>query len=259
MSHKPAAIPLFADAYLADTTHLTTEEHGAYLLLLMAAWRQDDCGLPDDDRKLARIAGMTPRKWASIKSTIMEFWTLENGRIYQSRLRKEHDFVCKKSEANRKAAASRWSKQDAENKQSGAMRSHSDRNAPPPPPIEDTNVSSHAPDEREKVWQHWAKVAVPNGNPAIKKITGQRMKACSARLRDDGLDAICKAIDRIPGSDFLSGRKGDWRADIDFLLRPDSVTKILEGKYDPPSSRAATGQASSTPFLDRMMRERQQQ
>src|SRR3546814_6166025 len=50
MSQKPSHIPLFPDAYHRDTTHLTTEEHGAYLLLLMAAWGTEDCSLPNDER-----------------------------------------------------------------------------------------------------------------------------------------------------------------------------------------------------------------
>jgi uncharacterized protein YdaU (DUF1376 family) len=152
---KPAAIPLFADAYLADTTHLTTEEHGAYLLLLMAAWRQGDCALPHDDRKLARIAGLTPRKWAAIKPTIMEFWQVENGRIYQLRLRKEHDFVCKKSEANRKAAEARWKPQEPENPKKGGMRPHSERNAPPPPPIEEEPDGSSPPAPQHTKMKDW--------------------------------------------------------------------------------------------------------
>lgn len=135
MSKKPAAIPLFADAYLADTTHLTTEEHGAYLLLLMAAWRQEDCDLPDDDRKLARIAGLSRQKWAAVRGTILEFWTAENGRIYQPRLRRERVWVAQKSEASKKSAHARWDKQNIENKQNGGMHSQCEWNAPPPLPI----------------------------------------------------------------------------------------------------------------------------
>lgn len=144
---KPAAMPVFGDAYLADTTHLTTEEHGAYFLLLLAAWRQDDCALPNDERKLARISGLSLRKWKVIAPTIMEFWTVEDGRIFQGRQRREHTYVLQKSASNRKSAEARWSKQGTENIEGTPMRSHSERNAPPPPPIEeedsvDTDVST---------------------------------------------------------------------------------------------------------------------
>lgn len=83
------ALPLFTDAYLGDTTHLTTIEHGAYLLLLMAAWRTPTSDLPDDDTKLARLARMTRGQWTRIAPTIREFFHAEGERLLQSRLTDE--------------------------------------------------------------------------------------------------------------------------------------------------------------------------
>ena len=134
---SPAYLPLFGNDYLADTRHLTTEEHGAYLLLMMAAWRQEDCGLPLDDKKLSRIAGLSTRKWGQIRSTILEFWQVENGRIYQRRLLKERGYALQKSESNRQNARKRWSAQTTENIESGESERICERNAPQPQPKED--------------------------------------------------------------------------------------------------------------------------
>lgn len=131
---KPQALPIFGDAYLADTTHLTTEEHGAYFLLMLAAWRQNDCHLNNDDRQLARIVGLSPRKWASIRSTVLAFWQLSGERIFQARLLKEWHFVRAKSEQNRKSAAKRWGDQDTDLFGNDESERICERNAPPPPP-----------------------------------------------------------------------------------------------------------------------------
>lgn len=34
------ALPLWTDAYLADTAHLSYEEHGLYFHILMTMWRR---------------------------------------------------------------------------------------------------------------------------------------------------------------------------------------------------------------------------
>jgi uncharacterized protein YdaU (DUF1376 family) len=236
---KPAAIPLFGDAYLADTTHLTTEEHGAYLLLMMAAWRQEDCALPDDDRKLARIAGLSLRKWGVIKSTIMDFWTLENGRIFQGRLRKEHAYVVQKSESNRKNAASRWEAQRTENKQDGGMRSQCDGNAPPPPPIRKKELQpkgcSASGDALtpQDVFESWNEMAPKFGLPVAKGLTPARKRHTLARLREyPAMEDWQRAFRHIADTPWLCGDNDrGWRADYDFLVQAKSFTKLVEGSY----------------------------
>lgn len=87
------ALPLWTDAYLGDTTHLTTIEHGAYLLLLMTAWRTRDCALPDDDRLLARYARMSAAQWKRMRPVIAEFFNVDDGAWTQRRLSDEREAV----------------------------------------------------------------------------------------------------------------------------------------------------------------------
>ena len=81
-------LPLYVGDYLADTTHLTRSEHGAYLLLLMAMWRAGG-RLPSDDGRLARLAMCSPDEWADMRSVILEFFKRRGGHIYSPRLQKE--------------------------------------------------------------------------------------------------------------------------------------------------------------------------
>jgi uncharacterized protein YdaU (DUF1376 family) len=97
------SLPLFTDAYIADTQHLTNEEHGVYLRLLMFAWRTTKCALPDDDRRLSLMVGVTAKKWASLKPVIMEFWTLRDGLWTQKKLTAGREFVERNREQKRAA------------------------------------------------------------------------------------------------------------------------------------------------------------
>jgi uncharacterized protein YdaU (DUF1376 family) len=94
---------IWTDAYLADTTHLTTTQHGAYFLLLMAAWRSPTCSLPNDDRRLAGIVKMDLRRWQQQKGPILEFWQQEGGLLMQKRLSSERKKAEELREQKRKA------------------------------------------------------------------------------------------------------------------------------------------------------------
>jgi uncharacterized protein YdaU (DUF1376 family) len=80
---------LYVGDYLSDTLHLTTEQHGAYLLLLMTMWRAG-AELPNDPGKLARIARVSPKRWPAIWAEISGFFTVDGDVIRNDRLTKEH-------------------------------------------------------------------------------------------------------------------------------------------------------------------------
>lgn len=80
-------MPFYGAEYHADTPHLTTLQHGAYLLLLWAHWRLGD--LPDDDAQLATITKLRMEQWRKISPVLREFFDHKHGRLTQRRLVKE--------------------------------------------------------------------------------------------------------------------------------------------------------------------------
>lgn len=142
MSSFPS-LPLFTDAFIADTGHLSAQQTGAYMMLLMMAWRSPECRLPDDDDKLARWARVDRRTWLKIKPSVMEFWTLADGFWVQKRLSKERDVVSKRAEVAR------------ENGKQGGR----------PKPLENNNAGNPA----GSAWVSQQKAPNPNPNPIQDK------------------------------------------------------------------------------------------
>jgi len=69
---KRAWMPLYVGDYLGDTGHLTTTQHGAYLLLMMHYWRKGE--LPSDDKQLCAIAKLPLRIWVDNRETLQAFF-----------------------------------------------------------------------------------------------------------------------------------------------------------------------------------------
>jgi len=101
-------MPFWTDAYLGDTMHLTTIEHGAYMLLLITAWRSKDGKLPDNDVLLARYCRLTLDKWKKIKPIIQPYFSVENGKWIQGRLQDERKASLEFSKSQSKKGKARW-------------------------------------------------------------------------------------------------------------------------------------------------------
>jgi len=100
--HAPAALMFYPGDYHRDTAHLRVEEHGAYLLILMAMWAAGGW-LPYEPRVLARIAKVTPRRWGKLAPVLLPFFYRDGERLTQKRLANE---LRKFREISHKRAAS---------------------------------------------------------------------------------------------------------------------------------------------------------
>lgn len=77
---KAPSMPLFCGDYLSDTKHLTLEQHGAYLVLLMVTWRNNGQAIKDDPDLIARYLGCTRDRWLKkIRPTLEPMFDLGQG------------------------------------------------------------------------------------------------------------------------------------------------------------------------------------
>lgn len=129
-------MPFYVADYLGDTGHLSTEQHGAYCLLLFHSWRTGP--LPDDDRQLAAIARMSYRKWNNNAAILRAFFVPSPQGLTQARLEEERtkavDLYNKRSNAGRRGGQAK-PKQTPSKTEAGLKQ-------PQPQPQDSTNVLS---------------------------------------------------------------------------------------------------------------------
>lgn len=250
---------LYPADYIAKTMDLTTEQHGAYLLILMTMW-QHDAKLPADPQKLARIARLSPAKFRPVWEEISRFFVETDGFISNARLTKERKKAHEKS-AKRAIAGSAGGKAKAlkdkavasSNCHADAMASSSD--ARDQSKKEDTNVSlaaDHQPiDEVAEAVHAYKATAAQKGWPIPQQLDQTRRRAISGRIRDaGGVEGWRIAIDKAAGSEFLGQARPFSGFGIDWIAKPANFKKIMEGNYDgQPSARVNHHAASRSDAL----------
>ena len=196
---------LYVADYLGDTRHLTTEQHGAYLLLLMTMWRSDGV-LSDDPAKLARIAGVTVARWAKIRDDLMAFFTPCEGGITQGRLVAELTIANEKSEKRSQSGkAGARAKALKSNKLAVANAARLPKHSPEPEPISKTEAKASLssaplsaapmtyPEPFEAAWKAYPHVKGRSSKPKaigywrrLSPATRQALPSAVARYARDG-------------------------------------------------------------------------
>lgn len=88
MSKPDTWMPLYIGDYLKDTARLSTEQHGAYLLLIMDYWSNGP--LPDDDDALANVTKLSRALWKKHRGTLQQFFDVSNGCWNHKRIDEEY-------------------------------------------------------------------------------------------------------------------------------------------------------------------------
>ncbi|ENO5801100.1 DUF1376 domain-containing protein [Shigella sonnei] len=121
-----AALPymqLYIADYLADTMHLSAEEHGAYLLLMFNYW-QTGKSIPKN--RLAKIARLTNERWADVEPSLQEFFC-DNGEEWVH-LRIEEDLASVREKLTKKSAAGKASVQARRSRKEADVQTKQERN-----------------------------------------------------------------------------------------------------------------------------------
>ncbi len=131
---------------------MTTEEIGAYFLLLQAAWLGGaDCTLPNDLERLAKLARVS----VLADIVLSKFHLDEKGRLFNPRLRDEWEEALKRSEHGKNNATKRW------------MPRHSGANATAlpsqcQPNATNTNTNTNKNEEKESAQAEPQPSPLPN-------------------------------------------------------------------------------------------------
>ncbi len=82
--------PLYIGDYLRKTMRLTRDQHGAYLLLIMACWMEGG-RIPSDAECLASTVKATAAEWRKLSPIILPYFTVSEGFVSHGRVTEELD------------------------------------------------------------------------------------------------------------------------------------------------------------------------
>jgi uncharacterized protein YdaU (DUF1376 family) len=250
-------MPLYVADYLSATSRLTTEQHGAYLLLLMDYWKNGPP--PDDDGVLAQITRLSPVAWSNARTMLQAFFQVQSGQWSHHRVEEELAKANHNKEVNSRrgkaGADARYGKKDAPTMlQASLMHSTS----PSPSPISSPSIEEGKPSlstaklmacPQQEILNLWAKhlphLAQPRTWEGTRRAnTKQRWNQASrpSAYSPDGYqteDAGIKWWDSFFGyiardtslANGFESQGRTWRPDLEWILNATNFQKIIDGKY----------------------------
>jgi hypothetical protein len=106
----------------------------------------------------------------------------------------------------------------------------------------------------KETFEVWNALADGVKLPRCLTVSDKRRRTIEARARDGFFAANWRAaMDKVCASEFCKGKsERGWVATFDWFIQPDSVAKIMEGKYDNRTGTKISGR--SNPRLEGVSR-----
>lgn len=245
MSGPSAWMPIYVGDYLGKTGRLTTEQHGAYLLLLFDYWRNGPP--PNDDAVLSQITRLSRPAWRKMKPTILAFFEIDGGKLIHGRVEQElqkaeenHD---RRSERAKKAAEARWG--DAPRNATSNARSnatsmpqalHNECSPPSPKKVESSPPSrspaAKLPDDVRSVMEEGGFVSPPPDLALLKD-----WYAAGATLNQDILPTVRAVRARLSKAPFkLKVFDGAIREKLAADEAESERLRSISRRYEQPES-----------------------
>lgn len=215
-----AALPymqFYVADYLADTAHLSAEEHGAYLLLIFNYWQT---GKPIPKKRLQKVARVSNDRWTDVEESLSEFFSDNGEEWVHDRI--EADLTAAKEAQAQRAAAGKASAEARKSAKRDALKKKSnDRSTGVEQPSNE--MSTNKEQNREEQNRKDSK----EQNTGSADADPEREKSSSGKFTDEDFEkfwVFCR--DRWHGK---PGHKADARKEF-FKLRPekDDLHEILK-------------------------------
>ena len=97
----------------------------------------------------------------------------------------------------------------------------------------------------KKFVEFWNKTMEGTRVPKIQILADQRKETLKARMSTYGKKAIFAVVEKVASSDFLSGRKTDFKASFNWVFGPKNFPKVLDGNYDNDKNSFSNGNNTS--------------
>ena len=246
--------------FLEGVEEMTLEERGAYITLLSLMYQRGG-PLPDQPRWLAGHCLVSVRAWNTLRAGLLAKGKIiinAEGRLENKRAMSELESSGKPQDKPAEKQTTPKKNSDLDESRGGQDRDRDSEEekraagASPPPPgggigglFGDEEGGGEEPakpvDQVPIAFAEWNALAKRLSLSIAEVITDDRRKRIKARLAAGGLEAWRRALAGVEASAWCRGERGDFRANLDFVLVPKNFQKLIEGGYGREHAVAAPG------------------